>query len=95
MSLWLDVHQWQPLRGNLHPIADVECEPPDPAPETPDAWHDWAAACLAEVADKERWVSGRYHFTIQERDDEGHALDEIAQGYWEWSAEQPLHPDRL
>ncbi|TCK20290.1 hypothetical protein [Pseudonocardia endophytica] len=94
MSLWLDVHQWQPLRGNLHPIADVECEPPDPAPDSPAGWHDWAGECLTEVADKDRWQSGRYHFTVQERDDEGRNLNEIAQGYWEWAADQPVQPGK-
>ena len=71
------------------------CEPPDPEPASSAAWHDWAGECLTEVADKDRWQSGRYHFTIQERDDAGRNLNEIAQGFWDWNSEQPLQPGRL
>lgn len=85
-NLWLDVHMWQPLRGNLHPIADVECETPEPPPHNPDEWHEWAGECLREVADKDNWQSGRYHFTVQERDGDGRSTKEHAQGFWEWAS---------
>ena len=85
-NLWLDVHMQQPLRGNLHPIADVECESPEPAPDTMEQWHMWADDCLREVADKDNWQTGTYHFTVQERDGEGRPLRELAQGFWEWTS---------
>ena len=84
-SLWLDVQMWQPLRGNMLPISDVECESPDPAPTSPQDWHGWAGECLREVADKDGWQPGRYHFTIQQRDSEGRPLEDLGQGFWEWA----------
>lgn len=74
------------LRGSLHPIADVECEVPDPAPRSPQEWHEWADECLREVADKDNRQSGRHHFTVQERDDDGRSLQELAQGFWVWAS---------
>ncbi|BBG04676.1 MULTISPECIES: hypothetical protein [Pseudonocardia] len=83
-SLWLDVQMWQPLRGVLHPISEIECDIPDPLPEGFDEWHDWAEACLLEVARRDGWQHGRYTYTIQERDGTDHPVRDLGKDVWDY-----------
>lgn len=83
-NLWLDVQAWQPLRGTLHPISEIECDVPDPLPAAPDEWGAWAEACLLEVARRDGWQQGRYFYTIQERDHLGHPARELGNDFWEY-----------
>ena len=83
-SLWLDVQMWQPLRGVLHPITEIECDVPDPLPEGFDEWHGWAEACLMEVALRDGWQHGRYTYTIQERDGTDHPVRDLGKDVWDY-----------
>ncbi|MBP2365753.1 hypothetical protein [Pseudonocardia parietis] len=83
-NLWLDVHMWQPLRGALHPISEIECDMPDPLPHDYDEWHAWAEAVLLGIAARDGWQHGRYFFTIQERDETGHPVQELGKDFWDY-----------
>lgn len=87
-NLWLDVHQWHPLRGALHPISEIECDVPDPLPQGFDEWHDWAMTRLLEVARRDGWQHGRYFFVIQERDVTGHPMRELGKDFWDFEQER-------
>lgn len=85
-SLWIDVSMWSGLSGRPQPFTDVQCERPTSAPGDPAQWRDWALAHLNHVATHDAWQPGRYHFSVEQRDPSGRALDTLAQGIWEWSA---------
>ena len=85
-TVWLDVQMWTGLRGNFHPFMDVACEAPDPPPAMAGEWQQWAGSYLWAVAQKENWQPGRYAYSAEVRDDEGHILEVLTRGQWEWNA---------
>lgn len=85
-TVWLDVQMWTGLRGNFHPFMDVACEAPDPPPRDPAEWQQWANAHLDAVAQREGWQAGRYAYRAERRDDDGHPVDVLTRGQWEWNA---------
>lgn len=82
-AVWLDVAAPMGLTGNFHPLADLECEPPQPVPDTPHGWQRWAAGQLAAVAAQEAWQPGRYAYTVSIRDDGNRSVDVLTHGQWE------------
>jgi hypothetical protein len=85
-TVWLDVQMWTGLRGNFHPFMDVACEAPDPPPAMAGEWQQWAGSHLGAVAQKENWQPGRYAYSAEVRDDEGHILEVLTRGQWAWNA---------
>lgn len=83
--VWLDLQMWTGLRGHLQPFTDVGCDAPDPPPHDTQGWQDWATAYLDVVARNEGWQPGRYHYTVERRDEQDHILQVFARGYWELS----------
>lgn len=82
--VFLDVQMWTPLRGNYRPFTDVVCDAPDPAPTDVITWQHWAHDHLAAVAGHDGWQPGRYHFSVEHRDDADHTLQVFARGLWDY-----------
>ena len=85
-SVWIDVSMWTGLSGKTQPFTDVQCDPPEDAFGDSAGWRDWALAHLEHVAKNDAWQSGRYHFSVQQRDPAGRPTDTMAHGVWEWSS---------
>jgi hypothetical protein len=83
-EIWLDVQMWTGLRGHVQQFTEVACAAPDPAPVDTVDWQEWAAAYLEAVAEQDGWQPGRYHYTAEQRDDTGRALEVLVRGIWEW-----------
>ncbi len=81
--VWLDVRMRAGLRGHFHPFTDVMCDAPDPLPAEPAGWQDWATAYLDAVAAKDGWQPGRYSYSVERRDEGGHALETYVRGQWD------------
>ena len=85
-TVWLDVQMWTGLRGNFHPFTEVACAAPEPAPGIPGEWQQWAGAYLGAVAQLEGWQPGRYAYSAELRDEDGHTVEVLTRGQWEWNA---------
>ena len=89
-TVWLDVQMWTGLRGNFHPFKDVACEVGEPPPAFAGEWQQWADSYLSAVAQQEAWQPGRYAYSAERRDDDGHILEVLTRGQWEWSTNRPV-----
>jgi hypothetical protein len=83
--VWLDVQMWTGLRGTFRPFIDVACDLPEPLPAIVSDWQQWANGQLRAVAQQESWQPGRYHYSAEYRDDDGHTLQVFAHGVWDWT----------
>jgi hypothetical protein len=77
----IDVQMWTPLRGRLHDFTTVEADTPVPPPRDAVEWQRWTEAVLGDVAERDRWQSGRYYFTT-----EAGGLGMVARDHWEYQA---------
>ncbi|GAA1878616.1 hypothetical protein GCM10009836_70000 [Pseudonocardia ailaonensis] len=83
-TIALEVRMWTPLRGRLHDFTTVVCDAPDPAPRDTDEWHRWAVAHLEEVAPRDGWQPGRYHYRAEIRDEAERVETVLSQDHWQY-----------
>lgn len=83
MDIWIDVGMWTGLSGTVQPFIDVRCDPPEQVPTDAQQWQEWALAHLRSVGADDDWQPGRYHYTVEQRDDEGRPTTVFARGIYE------------
>jgi len=83
-TIALEVRRWTPLRGRLHQFTTVICDIPEPGPRDADEWRRWAVANLEDIAPRDGWQAGRYHFRAEVRDETDHPVEVLAQDHWQY-----------